>query len=122
MKVWICLCVITAFQSCISMVVKKSIINYKLNDSTEIELQYVGGGATAPNYLIMFKKNLTTNLNTTIKVLNDYTDENVFHLNKVNDSIISLNIVDTAKFTAIPREHNFFININEIDTTLNIYK
>lgn len=104
------------------MVVKKKIFDYKMNDSTKIEIHYIGGGATAPDYLKVIKKDLVNNASTTVKILDELTNEYVFHINELNDSVIILNIIDTAQFTATNRNFEFRININQIDTTLNKYK
>lgn len=120
MKVLICLSIIINIQSCLSMVVKKKILDYKMNDSVEIEIHSIGGGATAPDYLRVIKKDLSKNKNTTIKVLDGFTDNYKFQLNKLNDSIINLKLTDTAYFKG--KVLNYRININQTDTTFNKYK
>ncbi len=113
------LLLIVLCSGCLSMVEKKNVIGYKINDSVEIVVQYVGGGATAPDYLKVVKKSPAAS--TIIKVLDGYTNDYVFHLQQLNDSIVILNMIDTAQFTTVNRNLEFRININQIDTTLNKY-
>lgn len=122
MKSLVYILVIICLQSCLTIVEKKKVLSYKLNDSTKIEINYVSGGATASDYLKVIKENLLSNENTTIKILEGYSDNFVFHINEYNDSIFILNLIDTSKFTTTNRDQNFRININQTDTTLNKYK
>ncbi|MEP6468053.1 MAG: hypothetical protein ABJB05_17205 [Parafilimonas sp.] len=101
------------------MVVKKKLFSYKFNDSIYITVNYIGGGATAPDYLKVTKKNIKADKSFTIKILDGFTDDYLFSIFKLNDSTINLRMIDTAYFKG--KVLNYKIDINQIDTTFNKY-
>lgn len=111
MKSIISFLAIILFNGCGDMFSKDEHIlgSCKINNSTTIELHYIGLGATTKDVIQVQKK--TTSGNTLVKIIEGFNDTYKVEMKPLDDTLLKITFTDTIDFKGQSRD--FIVNLNE---------
>ena len=88
---------------------ERVLASYKIDNSTTVELHYIGLGATTKDVIQVQKKTATSN--TLVKIIEGFNDTYKVDVKPLDDTLLKITFTDTINFRCQSRD--FIINLNE---------